>query len=93
MLEKTLWAVAEDQREPVKVRGHDLETGTAVAFEVGEAELSTTAMLDPRRPGTVTSASEPKEFPSYLYFPASGCYELRASWPGGEWKMVLGVGR
>src|SRR6266511_4284798 len=43
--------------------------------------------------GTLTAAGEPREFPSYLYFAASGCYELHASWPGGGWKMVLGVGR
>src|SRR6266545_4908853 len=90
---KTLWAVAEDQQGLVKVRGDDIKTGAVVRFKVGEAAISTTGVLDPRKPGTVTAAGEPREFPSYLYFAASGCYELHASWPGGGWKMVLGVGR
>jgi len=90
---KTLWAVAEDQQGLVKVRGDDIKTGAVVRFKVGEAAISTTGVLDPRKPGTVTAAGEPREFPSYLYFAASGCYELHASWPGGGWKMVLGFGR
>jgi len=90
---KTLWAVAEHQPGLVESRGHHIKTRAHVRFEVGEAAVSTVGLLNPKMPGTVTPEGEPKEFPSYLYFPASGCYELQASWQGGKWKMVLGVGR
>jgi hypothetical protein len=90
---KTLWAVAADEHSLVGLRGHDIETGAAVKFEVGEAAVSTAGLLNPAKPGTPTPQGEPKEFPSYLYFPAAGCYELSARWQGGSWKMALGVGR
>ena len=85
--------MAANARGLVELRGRDTETGAELRFEVGEAPIATVGVLDPEKPGTVTPEGEPKEFPSYLYFPASGCYELDATWPGGKWKMVLGVGR
>jgi hypothetical protein len=90
---KVLWAVAEHERAVIALRGRDLTSRARVRFGVGSAAVSTVGLLDPRKPGTPAFAGEPREYPSYLYFPEAGCYRLRATWPGGHWRMVLGVGR
>jgi hypothetical protein len=29
----------------------------------------------------------------YLYIPAAGCYQLKATWPGGQWQVNFAAGR
>jgi hypothetical protein len=90
---KVLWAVAEDQLTPVTVHGRELRTGKALRIDVGDAPQSRVATLDPANPGTPAFQGEPREFPSYVYFPRAGCYAIEARWGAGHWRFVLAVGR
>ena len=94
---KFLWVIAPDHVEPVTVSGSELRgSGISIRFRQGNTSgrvppRSTT--FDTRSPGSVTSEGTHKEFPSELYFPRAGCYELEARWRGGRWRMVFGIGR
>lgn len=91
---KFLWVIGPGQDAPVTVRGGDLSGERQLLLELEGAEVAASATLDPQRPGAVSDPSSGfKEFPSYVYFPAVGCYFLEASWPGGSWKLVFSVGR
>lgn len=91
---KFLWVIGPGQKAPVTLRGGDLAGGHQVPLELEGAEAAASATLDPERPGALPDRSNGlKEFPSYVYFPAAGCYFLEASWPGGSWKVVFAVGR
>lgn len=91
---KFLWVIGPAQDAPVTLRGGDLSGEHQVPLELEGAEVAASATLDPERPGALPDPSSGfKEFPSYLYFPAAGCYFLEASWPGGSWKIAFAVGR
>jgi hypothetical protein len=93
--DKVLWLVAHDQRRVIRLHGHNLKTGAPVRFDVelsGEG-IKTVGFLNHGKPGAVSGTGEPREFPSFLYFPRAGCYALSARWSGGQWGMVLGFGR
>lgn len=93
--DKVLWLVAYHHKGVIRLRGHGIRTGTPLRFNVirsGEG-TTTTGLLNHGRPGAVSNPGEPKQFPSHIYFPKVGCYSLSASWKGGSWKVVLGLGR
>ncbi len=58
-----------------------------------ESEPAPFGMLDPTDPGVPPSTNGYKEFPSYVYVPQAGCYELEADWGSGRWRLVFGLGR
>ena len=90
---KVLWVVSTDLESPARVRGHELGGGTSLWFEVedrGETPVAT-ATLDGAAPGGSTTTGY-RDFPSYMYVPRAGCYELEASWSDGSWQLVFGLG-
>jgi hypothetical protein len=93
--DKVLWLVARQQKGVIRLRGRELATGTALNFhvELSGAGIGPVGLLNHGTPGAVTNPGEPKQFPSYVYFPKAGCYALGASWQGGSWKVVVGLGR
>lgn len=93
--DKVLWLVAYHHKGVIRLRGRNLTTGTALEFnvELSGVGTTTTGLLNHGKPGAVTNPGEPKQFPSYIYFTEAGCYVLSASWNGGSWKIVLGLGR
>jgi hypothetical protein len=92
---KFLWVIGPGQDAPVTLRGGDLSGERELPLQLEGAEVAASATLHPERPGALPEdpSSGFKEFPSYVYFPAAGCYFLEARWPGGSWKIVFAVGR
>ena len=64
-----------------------------VQEKVGEREARPVprAILDPSQPG-VPPTDRYLEFPTYLYIPRAGCYQFDVAWPGGSWRLVIGLG-
>jgi hypothetical protein len=92
---KVLWVVGPKLERPARIAGRELATGAALWFEIGEEDRKPAALgkLDPASPGVPPTSDGYKEFPSYLYVPRAGCYELEAEWAGGRWRLVFGLGR
>jgi hypothetical protein len=93
--DKVLWLVASHQKGVIRLRGRDLASGTPLKFHVqlSGVGIGPVGLLNHGIPGAVTNPGEPKQFPSYVYFPRAGCYTLGASWEGGSWRVVVGLGR
>lgn len=93
--EKVLWLVAYRHKGVIRLQGHNVTTGAAIRFDVVNwgAGVTQVGLLNRGEPGAVTGPREPKQFPSHIYFPRAGCYALSASWKGGSWKVVLGLGQ
>jgi hypothetical protein len=90
---KVLWIVDPDQADPVTIRGRARSTGQPMWFEIAEQYVPSMApALDVAHPENVSQHGSFKEFPSYMYFPSSGCYLLEAEWPGGRWELGFGFG-
>jgi hypothetical protein len=88
---KFLWIVDLPQAAPVTLHGGEVSGPRALWIEPESAEQAATeAALDPGPPG---SGSGFKEFPSYIYLPAAGCYFLQAAWQGGSWRIDFAAGR
>ena len=89
---KVLWAMPA--RQPLAVRVAGRGGGDRLWFNLSEGGApSATLLLDPEV--TPPSIENPRwrEFPSYLYFPAAGCYVLEASWGDGRWSIGIGLGK
>jgi hypothetical protein len=92
--DKVIWLVTSRHKGVIRLRGHNLATGTALRFKVllSGRGVTTVGLLNPRKPGAVTNQGEPKTFPASIYFPKAGCYSISAGWRGGSWKLVVGLG-
>jgi len=96
---RALWVIEPGFTEPVALRGASLDDGTPVWFNPGAPgdDPTRAPVLDPRRPGiplqhgdwTTSPPALWAEFPSAMYFPRTGCYELVAEWEGGSWRAIL----
>ena len=87
---KFLWIVRKQAPGPITLAGVD-GRGRPLLFEPEDQALSDQGRLDPA--GADPVASGFVEFPSYVYFPGAGCFELAARWPGGGWRLRFGAGR
>jgi hypothetical protein len=93
--DKVIWLVGSHHKGVIRLRGHNVTTGSALRFKVllsGQG-VTTVGLLNHGKPGAVTNPGEPKTFPSSIYFPKAGCYALNARWGGGSWRLVVGLGR
>jgi len=86
---KVLWVMGAGRRDPVRVRGGLIGTEEPILFSVfgrgGEV-----AVLDPENPDAASERPAWREFPSYLFLPRAGCYELKMV---GGWTIAFGFGR
>lgn len=90
---KILWSVGPNYTHPVVLHGGLLSAGTPLWFQIGDQPPVTAPVLDPKHPGTPTGSDVGwAEFPSYLLIPKAGCYYLKASWPGGSWRITFAAG-
>lgn len=91
---KALWAVSVHLKGKVVIHGHGLQGGPALHFSDEDTPNPvTTFVLDPRHPTTYNTGSNVwAYFPSDLWVPQAGCFELDARWPGGQWKGIFGSG-
>ena len=93
--DKVLWLVASHYTGVIRLRGLSLGSGQPMRFsvELSGRGVRTFGLLNHGKPGAVSNPGDPKQFPSYIYFPKAGCYAMSASWKHGSWRVVLGLGR
>jgi hypothetical protein len=90
---KVLWIMDPHQRNPIRIEGTNIRTGGSVWFKAEDSgPPGSSARLDPDEQGVIIQSDGWREFPSYLYFPGAGCYELVARWSKGSWRLVFGLG-
>lgn len=89
---KALWVADSDWDLPVTVRGERRDGGEPILISRGRPTPFDGAVLDPAKPGVPYSEAVPapfKEWPSLLYFPMTGCYDLTVEWAGGGWTATI----
>jgi hypothetical protein len=87
---KVLWVIEKNSQNKVVLHGGNLENGAPLWFKIGEDEPTTTPILDSLNPGAYSNPDY-FDFPSYLYFPGTGCYFIEADWGEGIWRINLTV--
>jgi len=93
---KILWDVGPHFLHQVTIRGKDMHTGTPLRLQFANADpIVTSLLLEPNRPDHLGAGAGPsyEEWGSYLYIPTAGCYQLEATWPGGQWSFLFAAGR
>jgi len=93
---KILWDVGPLFPHQITIRGKNMHTGTPLEFQFFDPDpVVTSLLLDPNHPNHFSGAAGPdyKEWGSYLYIPTAGCYQLEATWPGGQWSFPFAAGR
>jgi len=73
-----------------------MQTGTPLEFQFANPDpVVTSLFLDPNHPNHLDAGAGPdyEEWGSYLYIPTAGCYQLDATWPGGQWSFPFAAGR
>ncbi|HYU58497.1 MAG TPA: hypothetical protein VEO00_10670 [Actinomycetota bacterium] len=76
---KVLWVMRAGQESAVTIRGADTETGAALWFDPDDYPAGPVATLDPAHPGAGSENPGWLNYPSYLFFPGSGCFRLTVS--------------
>jgi len=80
----------------VRLQGRNLGTGLPIQFRVTyktdpSQRPATSVVLDPKHPSD--QEEQWKEWVTIVYIPAAGCYDLVASWAGGQWRVLFAAGR
>lgn len=88
---KALWVMPSGQRDRVTVSGQS-DSGATLWFEVEDGTPSARLMLDPATTDASFDHPRWKEFHTYLYFPAAGCYLLEVAGDGAGWTAGIGMG-
>lgn len=88
----TYWVTAPSYTGTVSLKGANIADGTPLWFDLNNG-ATTNPTLDTRHPGAVTLPSGWNHWPSYLYIPKAGCYQIEATWPGGSWEITIGAGK
>ena len=88
---KALWVIADGHGTPVQVEGCDCSDRRPLWFQLGDEEPEHRATLDPLNPGIPVQHGGWREFPSYVIFPETGCYEITATWEDGSWNARIPV--
>lgn len=95
---KIIWEVGPNFTQTVTVRVTNLANGELSWWDTGEGSpppvnISQALTLDTNQP-TYHGSPEPgwREWGSYLYFSQAGCNAMDATWPGGHWRIIFGVG-
>jgi hypothetical protein len=85
---KALWAVSDEFDGVVTVHGASTDGHTQLWIQIGAETPVRRASFDL----TASSLMEGRgwrQYPSYVIFPATGCYELVAEWDGGSWRAQV----
>jgi hypothetical protein len=91
---KVLWVVAADVGGQVRLVATSISGQSWLWFKVGERgdRPHPQAILDPANPGIPPTGAY-LDFPTYVFIPRAGCYGFDVAWPGGSWRMIVGLGR
>ncbi len=63
-----------------------------VWFQYGTQQATTEIGLNLTQPGP-GSTSAYEKYPTTIWVPQAGCYQIIADWPTGSWSAVIGIGR
>lgn len=87
---KALWVLQGSWTTPVTIQGDRVGGGAPLAFDVQYGQPPVQELrLDPANPGIPVQHGYWREWPSMLFAPTSGCYELSATWDGGSWSVTI----
>jgi hypothetical protein len=91
---KIIWEVGPHFLSKITLRGKNVRTGAPIWFQLDGPNVSS-AVLDPQHPNhPVPAAGEGyAEWGSYIFIPADGCYQINATWSGGQWSFPFAAGR
>jgi len=92
---KIIWEVGPHLLSVITLRGKNVHTGAPIWFQLLDGPIVSSAVLDPQHPDhPVPVAGEGyAEWGSYMFIPAAGCYQMEATWPGGQWSFPFAAGR
>jgi hypothetical protein len=90
---KVLLLLSPDVTAPVGLRGDGTKSGAPIWIAPGDSAPATNVLLDPEHPAIPVQHGQWKEFPSYFYIPATGCYALEATLSSGAWTVPFAAGR
>jgi hypothetical protein len=91
---KIIWEVGPHFSSNITLRGKNVRTGAPIWFHL-DGPIVSSAALDPQHPDhPVPAAGEGyAEWGSYVFILAAGCYQMEATWPGGQWSFPFAAGR
>jgi hypothetical protein len=91
---KVLFVLEAEASETVTVTGTSISTRKPLWFRIGGRAATRVAVVDPAKPPSPPEASSRwKDYPSYFFLPAAGCFRLEARWAGGRWTKIFAGGR
>jgi hypothetical protein len=92
---KIIWEVGPHFSSKITLQGENVHTGAPIWFQLLDEPIVSSAVLDPQSPDhPVPAAGEGyAEWGSYIFIPAAGCYQIEATWPGGQWSFPFAAGR
>ena len=92
---KLIWEVGPHFSSKITLRGKNVHTGVPIWFQLLNDPAVTSAVLDPQHPNHPAPAGGEgyAEWGSYIFVPVAGCYQIEASWPGGQWSFPFAAGR
>ena len=92
---KIIWEVGPHFSSKITLRGKNVHTGAPIWFQLLDEPIVSSAVLDPQSPDHPVPAAGAgyEEWGSYIFIPAAGCYQIEATWPGGQWGFPFAAGR
>jgi hypothetical protein len=92
---KILWDVGPHFLQQITIQGKDMQSGTPLHFQFADTDpIVTSLVLDPNHPTHSGAGAGPnyKEWGSYIYIQKAGCYQIKATWQGGQWSFPFAAG-
>jgi hypothetical protein len=91
---KLVWTVGPHFFQKVTLHAVNLRTREPLWFQFDGPQTSS-PVLDPQQPNhPIPAAGEGyAEWGSYLFIPAAGCYQIEATWSGGQVRILFAAGR
>lgn len=87
------WVVQAHAQGPIVVQGQLMQGGyPPIWFQSGAQQATTEMAIDQSHPGP-GSTSAFAQFPTTIWVPQAGCYQIVVNWHGGNWSAVVGIGR
>jgi hypothetical protein len=95
--------VSNNASGPVTLTGWDPRDGHALYFtffapvsgEPRPVDITPLLVLDPQNPQVPVGDSRTTEtfWYGFVFAPHAGCFVLSATWPGGNWQVIISAGR
>jgi hypothetical protein len=87
---KALWVIdPQNFRGTVTIHGSSRDGSVPLWFQINGGAITQRAVLDPEHPAIPIQHGDWREFPSYVIFPATGCFHIMVEWDGGSWRAQV----